>query len=408
MSGGLRRRWRGIVATLALLGGLLAAGLLAAGQPREGLPLEPDSVAADGTRALVEMLEGLGADVVVGTAVPEAADTVLLLVDNLADERRADVLDRVEAGATLVLVDPASELAPEPVGQTGFGFLDTPLSRGCEVDALADVDRVSPGDAPTLAVPDDGVGCFVRGEGAWLVAEPRGQGTVVTTGGPRWMTNQSLGEADHARLAAALLAPERDATVAVLPPRLLAEGEGVDSPLELVSPGVWAAMVQLVIAAALLAWWRGRRLGEPVFEPQPVALPGSELTLALGELHASRGDAAYAGSVLRAHARRDLARRLGLPPDTEPDRLGEAARRAGAAADDVEVVLLAGLPDDDDGVLALARAAERVEAALAPEATAPPPGATAPPPDATTATETSPGAPPPGAARTADRGAPRA
>ena len=45
----------------------------------------------------------------------------------------------------------------------------------------------------------------------------------------------------------------------------------------LVSTGVKLAIVELVVAFGLYAWWRARRLGQPVVEHQPVQIGGSEL-----------------------------------------------------------------------------------------------------------------------------------
>lgn len=354
----LRARLPTLALVALLVAGAALAAWLATAGPEEGPPLSPDSTAADGTRALTEVLERLGADVVVDSEPPEDADSVLLLVDNLTEDRRDALEQRAEAGATLVVVDANSPLAPEPVGAADLGLIATPISRGCDVSALADVERIGPGSDWLFEPGEGAVGCFSRGAGSWLVAEPRGDGAVVFTGGPRWVTNDGLDDVDNALLAVALLAPGGDDVVAIVPPDLTVPGEGGVDPLALVPGWVWSAMAQIAVAGLLLVWWRSRRLGPPVVEEQPVRLPGSELVLALGGLHAARADAGHAASAIREGLRRDAARRTGLPADTDADAVAQAAMQAGADPDVVDAALRAPPPSDDDGLVALARAAE--------------------------------------------------
>lgn len=389
MNGRAPRLRRGLL-ILAGLTGLTLIGVLALGGPRDGLPLDPRSTSATGTRALTEVLEAVGADVTV-TAEPRPADDVVLVLVDLFDEQaRADLVAVLEGGATVVLADPGSPLAPEVIGRTGLGLLEVTLTRSCDAAAFVDVERVAPGDAAIFDAGEASLACFPRGTGAWLVAERRGDGTLVSVGGPRWLTNAGLAEADNALLAAALLVPHEGAAVTVVPPRLRAAEEGATSPFELVPAWVWAALAQLGLAGLALVWWRARRLGPPAVEEQPVSLPGSELTLALGELYARRGDAAHAARAVREAARADVAGRLGLDRHATAAQVAAAAARMGVAEADLALALRDPLPTDDAGLLALARAVETVAAALvdAPGATAP--GATAPgatvPADAGTAT----------------------
>lgn len=352
-------------ATLAalLVAGVLLAAWLATSRPGDGLPLSPDSTAEDGTRALVDALEELGAEVVLDAEPPAEAAAGLLLVDNIDPSRREAWRELARGGGTLLVADPGSELAPELVGQTAFGFLDPSIGRDCEVEALEGADRAQPGGGVTFDVPEGGVGCFPRGEGHWLVARPEGDGAIVAVGGPQFLTNGQIGEADNAVLAAALLAPREGDVVAIAPPDFAAAGTQAD-PADLVPDWVGLLLVQLLVAFVLIACWRARRVGAPVVEDQQVALPGSELVMGVGSLYEQTGAAGHAAGLLREDARRHAAARLRLGPQAEASEVAAAAVAAGVEPRLAEEALTAPLASDERSLVDLSGTVERLRAAL--------------------------------------------
>jgi hypothetical protein len=126
--------------------------------------------------------------------------------------------------------------------------------------------------------------------------------------------------------------------------------DGTRSPLSLLPLGVRLALVQLVAAFVIYAWWRARRLGRPVSERIPVQIAGSELVVAVGDLLRRRGSEDRAAAVLRADARRQLARRVGAPPDASSGALvALVAARTGRDPEQVADALLdrpVGSPDE--------------------------------------------------------------
>ncbi|HZD70607.1 MAG TPA: DUF4350 domain-containing protein, partial [Actinomycetes bacterium] len=165
--------------------GILLAALVGARRAGPGNPLDPASTAPDGTRALVEILDQLGARIQVTDAVPvSGGGAALLLSDHLDGSERAALLAWVRQGNTLVVADPGSPVTQvEAVGTTRVGFLDAKLERRCGVQALRDVRHVSAPGGLVFRVPPGGQGCFPRGEGSWLVVQPVGGGAVVRLGG---------------------------------------------------------------------------------------------------------------------------------------------------------------------------------------------------------------------------------
>ena len=116
--------------------------------------------------------------------------------------------------------------------------------------------------------------------------------------------------------------------------------DGTRNPIELLPTGVKLALVQLVAAFLLYAWWRSRRLGPVVVERMPVEIAGSELVVAVGDLMRRKGSAQRAADVLRSDARRDLARGLGVPPDAPPETVVRVvSTRSGRDVDAVAAVL---------------------------------------------------------------------
>ena len=352
---------------LALVAALLVAALAAGAPASEGPPLDPSSTGPAGTKALVDTLRLLGADVSVQSEGPApSTTTVLLLVDRLDEATRDDVAAWVDAGGTLVVTDVSSPLSPvAPVGSAELLFLDPELRRDCEVSALRQVQRVDVPGAILLDVPAGTTGCFPGSggvdEGAWLVVAPAGDGTVVATGGAGFLTNSGLDDADNGLLATTLLAPARSERVVVLRPP--APGTGDRGLLDLVGRRWELAVVQLAVAFGVLVLRRSRRLGRPVLEPQPVALAGSELVVAVGELLQRAKGRDQAASVLREDLRRWLAERLGLPPATPADVVAEAVAASGSSdvtADEVLTVLAGGPPANEDGLVALAHAVESI------------------------------------------------
>ena len=373
-----RRRWQrwGPVAALAAV--LLLLSIALANPPGTGLPLDPTSTQPLGTKALRLVLERLGGDVRILDDLPGAdVDTLLVLDDNFDEAGAQHVRTFVRNGGVALVVDIGGALG-EDLRQgppATVGMLETSLPRRCELPAVAAAEEVAVGAAATLFVPPGATGCFTRdeeGETAWLLAQPLGQGHLVHTGGPGFLTNSLLGEADNAYVAAALLVPEPGTTVGILSPAYSADAPVEDASLiDLIPERLQLAALQLFGAFLLLVLWRGRRLGKPVAEVQEVRLPGSELVIAVGHLLQRTGSAQRAAQLLRGDLRRELAQRLGVPEHMAAEGLADAAAaRSGLAAPDVLAAVDGPPPASDSELVALAHDIERIRRALTSSATA--------------------------------------
>ncbi|HLY82839.1 MAG TPA: DUF4350 domain-containing protein [Acidimicrobiales bacterium] len=371
-AGRARAAWPWVMVVLAVL--VVAA---IAGNPKSGgAPLDPSGTSPRGAKALRLLLEHYGAQVDVGGAPPQGSEpqapvqgeTALVLRDRLDASSRAGLLAWVGRGGTLIVADPGSELAAAPVarapGAGGLLAARGPLGPACGEPALAGIEEIDPSPSPMLRVPKGATGCFTSGDAAFLVIRPFRAGTVVALGGPTLWTNAWIGKLDNSALAVALLAPDPGGRVAWLTgPQA---GGGRRSLISLVPSRVKEGLAQLVVAFVLLALWRGRRLGRPVLEAQPVDLPGSELVLAVGNLLHRGHRVDQAAGALRSDLTRRLADLLRVGAATPPAVLADlAAARTGRDAGPILGVLAGAPPTDEAGLVALARAAETLRQEVA-------------------------------------------
>jgi hypothetical protein len=320
-----------------------------------GPPLSPRSVGSTGARALVLFLEERGVEVrSAGVPRPDEGGVGLLLLDDLGDGQRDALEDWVRQGNTLVVTG-ESPLAPD-VAEIVRG---SSVSRGdCDIDGLDGVDRLElrgPDDDPDddegslvepdsalavpvrFEVPDGAEGCFGT-ESAFVVSTELGRGRVVAVGSPEPFVNELLDEADNAALAADLLISGSDPKVVVVQGSL--PGTGDTSVLDLIPDRFKQAFVQLALAFVVYAVWRSRRLGRPVMESQPVAIPGSALVAAVGGLRRRNGAADRAAHSLRTQTNRQLGQRYGLGRQTPPSVVaGVVAQRTGVDPERLRAVL---------------------------------------------------------------------
>jgi hypothetical protein len=363
---------------VAVVVGVALVVVVAGRGEEEGSPLDPASPGPLGTKGLVEVLRELGGEVRVSGEQPGAGtETALLLSDDLSPGRRQRLLDWVGRGGTLVVADPSSGVtAVEQAGSTQIGLLDAEIERRCDVAALAGVGRVAAPGGIVFEVPEGqgapgapgGPGgppnggtraCFPRNDGAWLLVQPVGGGTVVRLGGASVLVNRELGEADNAVLLASLLVPAEGTGVQVLQPPL--PGGGDAGLTDLIAPRVRLALWQLVVAFVLLTLWRARRLGRPVAEPQPVQLPGAELVVAVGNLLQRARGRGQAAGLLTDDLRRSLAERLGMPLSTPADQVADTvAARTGIPRERVLRTLTRSTPRDEAELVALSQAIDTV------------------------------------------------
>lgn len=351
------------LAILIALGVILA---LVGGSGRDtGRPLDPASTGELGTRALVLLLEEMGADVSLSSRPPtHRAGTALLLADNLDGDGVAELLAWVRAGGTLVVADPFSEVAPVIARERGGLFDDTDadslLERDCELPVLGQVGRIEVPVATGYDVPRDAVGCFATAAGSFLVARAEGAGTIVALGGPGLWVNANLDHEDNAVLAVSLLAPTPGGRVRFMEPP--GPGEGRRSLTDLIRPSVRSALWQLVVAFGIYALWRSRRLGRPVVEHQPVEVPGAELVVAVGNMLHKAGRRDQAAAMVRRDVLRVLQGRLGLGPDAPRDVVLDAVeRRSSLSRERLDAVLFSSSPVSDAELVALAATIESLK-----------------------------------------------
>lgn len=368
---------------LWLVGLLLVAvvvGVVLSARAEPTLPFSVESTEPTGYAAVGLLLEQRGAQV--AHAEPAALDDgiepgpgaalVVPVPSSLDDAQRARVEELAQAGATVVLGEPAG--TPGDISSLdelsflgGRVLVDTPampVATGvCDIAALEDLGPIDaafsvgiPAVAPTARCYDDGLGALVLEQAA-------GSGSVITLASPLLWSNARLQPAKaeggeplaNGATAVRLLGDAGTVTFLDPVPGAGVAPDGTQSPIALLPLPVKLALAQLVVAFVLFIWWRSRRLGRPVRERLPVEIAGSELVVAVGDLLRRRGDAARAAESVREDTRRVLLHRLGLAPDTEPATLVQVvATRTGRPPDEVGAALYgaAGAPVADAAALA--------------------------------------------------------
>lgn len=336
---------------------------LSAARRTEGPPLDPDSTATDGARALVALLDRFGSVEVLDTVPTGDHATAVVLQDRFDRDAEAELRAWVADGGTLLVADRGSTLLSAVQDE-----VDGTVDVACDVPGLAAVRTLDLDGGAALAA--GGGGSCTTADGAAIVVEERiGSGRIVALGGPGPLTNAWLDEADNALLAVGVLVPEPGVRVAFLRPRL-AVGTGERSLVDLVGTPVRAALAQLAVAFGIVVLWRARRLGRPVAEPQQVRIESAELTDAVGRLLARSRHPARAAAVLRDRARRDLSGPLGLPLDAPASVVVDAlAARTTLDPEEAHRATLAPVTTDDELVAVaalLARIREEINRGTGP------------------------------------------
>ncbi|RKN07777.1 DUF4350 domain-containing protein [Streptomyces radicis] len=383
-----RQLWRSARGFVAALAVLVTAGLaLALLNAGEDGTRHPRAATPDGARAVAELLADRGVETTLVTTAREAAaatgpDSTLLVVrpEALTDAARATVARTATApGARTVLLAPGqaalnafapgvTAAEPVPADERAPRCDDATARRAGSALTGGFRYATGPGTSPITA-------CYpAAGLPTLLTVPTEGDGETVLLGTHEPLLNEHLDEHGNASLALQLLG-ERPHLVWYLPsPEDAPSTGGEESLLDLLDPSWRWATLQLAIAAALAALWRGRRLGPVVTEPLPVTVRAAEATEGRARLYHQASARDRAAEALRSGARARLARLTGVPTAAAhaPDALPRAvAAHTGDGPEAVHALLFGPPPPDDPSLVRLADDLDALERRVAPT-TAPP------------------------------------
>ena len=360
-------RSRVVVATIVglLLLVLVALTLLL---PRNSTdPLDPDSTAPGGTRALAQVLrsEGVRVQVVRTPAEFVAADTdgatVVLTRPELLARSTLELTMRHAAEARRMAV-----ITPDNEVLTGLGLpvhaTDDPGStsecavgwlRGLRLSRADLAYRVTSGRAQTCA------GNSTQGAVLVLPAVAGARPQTVLLGSTAAVTNNAVTDADNAAIAMRTLGTSPK-LIWFAPNLATGDSDSAAGPAwpAWLGPGTWLAAAVAVLAIV----WRGRRFGRLAREPLPVVVPADETTRSRASLYRRAGDTARSSRVLRTAARGRLTRYLGLPASVAPATLVDEVARAGDTDPAAVQQLLFGQDDtNEEAMTDTARALQTLE-----------------------------------------------
>ncbi|MYR42130.1 DUF4350 domain-containing protein [Streptomyces sp. SID5910] len=324
-------RARGI--TLALV--LLLAGAVAIAVVRSDArhgELDPRSADPYGSRAVAELLADRGVSTRVVTTLDDARaatgpDTTLLVaVPDLLTERQQTELHSATAGSggRTVLVAPGGSsverLAPGVTADPAISF-DSTLSPDCDLPAARRAGTADTGGIRYSSTHLQADVCYPSERLATLLripetSPPSGEaapGDTIVLGARDILYNQRLDEHGNASLALQLLG-SRTHLVWYLPTLSDATAPEDERGFFDLLPSGWLwGTLQLLIAAALAALWRARRLGPLVHEKLPVAIRASETTEGRARLYRKANARDRAATALRSATRTRLAPLVGVP-----------------------------------------------------------------------------------------------
>jgi hypothetical protein len=340
--------------------------------PRPGGELDPESTSPDGVRALITILREHGVDVIAAgdaAAVERAARpdalTVVAQTSYLFDD---DVLHRLAAlPGDRLLVDPLSrtreQLAPQIriAGATTFG--DT--KPDCDLREATRAGEVHLGLSD--AYEADGNVPLTRCYGGALVRYTDNGREVTVVSASSFMTNSGLLKDGNAALAMNL-AGSHPRVIWYAPQHSEGDGAsgGAASLYDLIPGQAKLIVLQLFLVVALVALWKGRRLGPLVAEQLPVVVRASETVEGRGRLYRSRRARDRAADALRTAALQRMTPRLGLGHDATPTAVAQAiAERCELHPQAVAHTLFGPPPTNDPDLVILAHELDNIERQVA-------------------------------------------
>jgi hypothetical protein len=368
---GVAQRWRTVRWVLLALVVIVGTSVLAAylTGPRPGGLMDPEATSADGAHALVTLLADHGVDVIEADDIATVErstgpDTLLVVAPTsfLIDDKGLQRLRGLRGD--VLLVQPLSSireaLAPEIRTAPATSFGGEP---NCDMPEATRAGSVQLELSDTYEAVDDKA--LTRCYDGALVRYTDGGRTITTVGSADFMTNAGLLKEGNAALAMNL-AGSRATVIWYSPKRIEGESDGATSITDLIPARAWWIVLQLCLAVALVALWRGRRIGPLVAEDLPVVVRASETVEGRGRLYRSRRARDSAASALRTASLARMLPRLGLGAQSEPTAIVETiTRRVQHEPSAVGYALFGHPPTDDAELVNLARLLDDIERQVA-------------------------------------------
>lgn len=361
-------RWVALALTVVIAVAAFSTYLTA---PRPGGRMEADSTSPDGAHALVTLLRERDVTVIEADTIAEveqqARSDSLLVVAQTYNLTGEELVNRVAAvPGDRLLVEPITEvrerLAPgiRRAESTPYGG----LSPDCDLREATQAGTVQFEVAD--AYEADSASSVTRCYDGVLVRYTDDGRTITVVGSSHFMMNAGLLEEGNASLAMNL-AGTHSRIIWYAPQR--SEGDdsgGESSVMDLIPRQVGWVVWQLVVVVALLAWWKGRRVGPLVAERLPVVVRASETVEGRGRLYRSRRARDLAADSLRTATLQRMVPRLGLGPNASPPAVTQAvAARSGLDSQAVAHALYGPPPAADTDLVHLARELDNIERLVA-------------------------------------------
>ncbi len=333
--------------------------------PRPGGQMDPESTGPEGAHALIALLRDHGVTVVVANSVDDAVNAArpgtLLLFAQTQRVSTEELLTRLaDAPGDLLLVEPTAHArAALASGIRSGGASTSDTKPDCALREADQAGAVDFGPSNTFrAVGDTTVSsCY----GGALVRYRDGDRTVTVVGSTDFLTNGSLLRAGNAALAMNL-AGQHPRLVWYAPQHIEGGSSGKGKIFDLIPDNVTWMVVQLWLTVALIALWKGRRIGPLVAEKLPVVVRASETVEGRGRLYRSRRARDRAAQALRGAALQRMLPRLGLGVDTPPPAVILAIAQHGRSDPELLWHILFGpTPATDADLIQLTHALDDIE-----------------------------------------------
>jgi hypothetical protein len=327
--------------------------------------MDPESTGPEGAHALIALLRDHGITVVVTDNVDDAVNaarpgTLLLFAQTQRVSTEGLLNKLADASGDLLLVEPTSHaraaLAP---GIRSGGASTSDTKPDCVLREADQAGAVDFGPSNTFRAVDDKTvsSCY----GGALVRYRDGDRTVTVVGSTDFLTNGSLLRAGNAALAMNL-AGQHPRLVWYAPQHIEGGSSSKGKIFDLIPNNVAWMIVQLWVTVALVALWKGRRIGPLVAEKLPVVVRASETVEGRGRLYRSRRARDRAAQALRSAALQRMLPRLGLGVDTPPPAVILAiARHVRSDPESLRHILFGPTPATDVDLIQLTSALDDVE-----------------------------------------------